>query len=93
KIMLENPDVPCFLLGHSTGGAVVLKGVAVRPYQNQTGRNHPDFTSCACKTSASDSWGRGTDILSDSTQVPIQGSQQARHPGVARPRRTASEVL
>uniref|UniRef100_R7WDR3 Serine aminopeptidase S33 domain-containing protein n=1 Tax=Aegilops tauschii TaxID=37682 RepID=R7WDR3_AEGTA len=25
KIMLENPDVPCFLLGHSTGGAVVLK--------------------------------------------------------------------
>lgn len=23
--MLENPDVPCFLLGHSTGGAVVLK--------------------------------------------------------------------
>jgi len=25
KIMLENPGVPCFLLGHSTGGAVVLK--------------------------------------------------------------------
>jgi alpha-beta hydrolase superfamily lysophospholipase len=25
KIMEENPGVPCFLLGHSTGGAVVLK--------------------------------------------------------------------
>lgn len=25
KIVLENPGVPCFLLGHSTGGAVVLK--------------------------------------------------------------------
>ena len=25
KIMMENPGVPCFLLGHSTGGAVVLK--------------------------------------------------------------------
>ncbi|KAL5221570.1 hypothetical protein ABZP36_026283 [Zizania latifolia] len=25
KIMLDNPGVPCFLLGHSTGGAVVLK--------------------------------------------------------------------
>jgi hypothetical protein len=25
KIMLEAPGVPCFLLGHSTGGAVVLK--------------------------------------------------------------------
>ncbi|GJN38014.1 hypothetical protein PR202_gb27020 [Eleusine coracana subsp. coracana] len=28
KIMEENPGVPCFLLGHSTGGAVVLKAVA-----------------------------------------------------------------
>ncbi|KAK8956305.1 hypothetical protein KSP40_PGU020697 [Platanthera guangdongensis] len=25
KIRLENPGVPCFLFGHSTGGAVVLK--------------------------------------------------------------------
>uniref|UniRef100_A0A0D9UXY4 Serine aminopeptidase S33 domain-containing protein n=1 Tax=Leersia perrieri TaxID=77586 RepID=A0A0D9UXY4_9ORYZ len=25
KIVLENPGIPCFLLGHSTGGAVVLK--------------------------------------------------------------------
>ncbi|XP_073055337.1 uncharacterized protein [Primulina eburnea] len=25
KIKLENPGVPCFLFGHSTGGAVVLK--------------------------------------------------------------------
>ncbi|CAM0880248.1 unnamed protein product [Alopecurus aequalis] len=25
KIMLETPGVPCFLLGHSTGGAVALK--------------------------------------------------------------------
>ncbi|XP_072997364.1 uncharacterized protein [Typha latifolia] len=25
KIQMENPGVPCFLLGHSTGGAVVLK--------------------------------------------------------------------
>ena len=25
KIVLENPGVLCFLLGHSTGGAVVLK--------------------------------------------------------------------
>lgn len=25
KIMLDSPGVPCFLLGHSTGGAVVLK--------------------------------------------------------------------
>ncbi|KAM0863666.1 hypothetical protein ACQ4PT_044426 [Festuca glaucescens] len=25
KIMLEAPGIPCFLLGHSTGGAVVLK--------------------------------------------------------------------
>ncbi|GLT25483.1 hypothetical protein SLA2020_006080 [Shorea laevis] len=25
KIRSENPDVPCFLFGHSTGGAVVLK--------------------------------------------------------------------
>jgi predicted alpha/beta hydrolase len=30
KIMMENPGVPCFLLGHSTGGAVVLK---VRSYE------------------------------------------------------------
>lgn len=25
KVMPENPGIPCFLLGHSTGGAVVLK--------------------------------------------------------------------
>lgn len=25
KVKLENPGVPCFLFGHSTGGAVVLK--------------------------------------------------------------------
>nr|CAB3471848.1 unnamed protein product [Digitaria exilis] len=25
KVRMENPGVPCFLLGHSTGGAVVLK--------------------------------------------------------------------
>lgn len=25
RILMENPGVPCFLLGHSTGGAVVLK--------------------------------------------------------------------
>jgi pimeloyl-ACP methyl ester carboxylesterase len=25
KIRSENPGVPCFLFGHSTGGAVVLK--------------------------------------------------------------------
>lgn len=31
KIKSENPGVPCFLLGHSTGGAVVLK---VMPYQD-----------------------------------------------------------
>ncbi|TQD82597.1 hypothetical protein C1H46_031870 [Malus baccata] len=29
KIRLENPGVPCFLFGHSTGGAVVLKAAAV----------------------------------------------------------------
>ncbi|CAN6721421.1 unnamed protein product [Malus baccata var. baccata] len=28
KIRLENPGVPCFLFGHSTGGAVVLKAAA-----------------------------------------------------------------
>ncbi|KAL6006102.1 hypothetical protein ACLOJK_040148 [Asimina triloba] len=28
KIKAENPHVPCFLFGHSTGGAVVLKAVA-----------------------------------------------------------------
>lgn len=27
KIRTENPGVPCFLFGHSTGGAVVLKVV------------------------------------------------------------------
>ena len=32
KIKFENPDVPCFLFGHSTGGAVVLK---VRPQNNK----------------------------------------------------------
>lgn len=25
KVKFENPDIPCFLFGHSTGGAVVLK--------------------------------------------------------------------
>lgn len=25
KIKSENPGIPCFLFGHSTGGAVVLK--------------------------------------------------------------------
>lgn len=25
KIRSENPGIPCFLFGHSTGGAVVLK--------------------------------------------------------------------
>lgn len=25
KIRFENPGVPCFLYGHSTGGSVVLK--------------------------------------------------------------------
>lgn len=28
KIKLENPTVPCFLFGHSTGGAVVLKAAS-----------------------------------------------------------------
>ncbi|KZV37204.1 monoglyceride lipase-like [Dorcoceras hygrometricum] len=28
KIKLENPGVPCFLFGHSTGGAVVLKAAS-----------------------------------------------------------------
>ncbi|CAA2971662.1 uncharacterized protein LOC111398664 [Olea europaea var. sylvestris] len=28
KIRLENPGVPCFLFGHSTGGAVVLKAAS-----------------------------------------------------------------
>ncbi|XP_057799756.1 LOW QUALITY PROTEIN: caffeoylshikimate esterase [Salvia miltiorrhiza] len=28
KIKSENPDVPCFLFGHSTGGAVVLKAAS-----------------------------------------------------------------
>ncbi|ESQ41126.1 hypothetical protein EUTSA_v10013735mg [Eutrema salsugineum] len=28
KIRSENPDVPCFLFGHSTGGAVVLKAAS-----------------------------------------------------------------
>jgi len=31
KIMMENPGVPCFLLGHSTGGAVVLKRNGAKP--------------------------------------------------------------
>lgn len=31
RIKSENPDVPCFLFGHSTGGAVVLKA-AYRPH-------------------------------------------------------------
>ncbi|XP_022754597.1 caffeoylshikimate esterase-like [Durio zibethinus] len=31
KIKLENPGVPCFLFGHSTGGAVVLKAASY-PY-------------------------------------------------------------
>ncbi|ONK66816.1 uncharacterized protein A4U43_C06F12280 [Asparagus officinalis] len=31
KIKLENPGVPCFLLGHSTGGSVVLKA-ALQPH-------------------------------------------------------------
>ena len=37
KIMLEAPGVPCFLLGHSTGGAVVLKVwlVKLNPYSLQ----------------------------------------------------------
>ncbi|KAG0447686.1 hypothetical protein HPP92_028210 [Vanilla planifolia] len=29
KIKLENPGVPCFLFGHSTGGALVLKAALV----------------------------------------------------------------
>lgn len=28
KIKLENPGIPCFLFGHSTGGAVVLKAAS-----------------------------------------------------------------
>ncbi|XP_058074203.1 uncharacterized protein LOC131222959 [Magnolia sinica] len=28
KIRLENPGIPCFLFGHSTGGAVVLKAAS-----------------------------------------------------------------
>ncbi|KAL0330377.1 UNVERIFIED_CONTAM: hypothetical protein Sradi_5024400 [Sesamum radiatum] len=28
KVRVDNPGVPCFLFGHSTGGAVVLKAVA-----------------------------------------------------------------
>ncbi|KAL7159299.1 hypothetical protein ABFS83_01G018300 [Erythranthe nasuta] len=28
KVKLENPGVPCFLFGHSTGGAVVLKAAS-----------------------------------------------------------------
>ncbi|KAJ6828651.1 putative monoglyceride lipase [Iris pallida] len=31
KIKLENPGIPCFLFGHSTGGAVVLKA-ALHPH-------------------------------------------------------------
>ncbi|KAJ7958832.1 monoglyceride lipase [Quillaja saponaria] len=31
KIKLENPGIPCFLFGHSTGGAVVLKAASL-PY-------------------------------------------------------------
>lgn len=27
KVLSENPKVPCFCFGHSTGGAIVLKGV------------------------------------------------------------------
>ncbi|KAH9301005.1 hypothetical protein KI387_012588, partial [Taxus chinensis] len=34
KVRLENPGVPCFLFGHSTGGAVVLKAAS-----------HPDVES------------------------------------------------
>ncbi|XP_043719850.1 monoacylglycerol lipase [Telopea speciosissima] len=28
KVKLENPEIPCFLFGHSTGGAVVLKAAS-----------------------------------------------------------------
>ncbi|GAB2275779.1 hypothetical protein Dimus_010530 [Dionaea muscipula] len=30
KVKLDNPGVPCFLFGHSTGGAVVLKAASYR---------------------------------------------------------------
>jgi alpha-beta hydrolase superfamily lysophospholipase len=40
KIKSENPGVPCFLFGHSTGGAVVLK---VRREQTHTALSYFDF--------------------------------------------------
>lgn len=42
KIKSDNPGVPCFLFGHSTGGAVVLKVISL--YKNWKNLYHLDYS-------------------------------------------------
>lgn len=42
KIKSDNPGVPCFLFGHSTGGAVVLKVMSL--YKNWKNLYHLDYS-------------------------------------------------
>lgn len=33
KVLAENPGLPCFCFGHSTGGGIILKVTSVVPYE------------------------------------------------------------
>lgn len=33
KVSSENPGLPCFCFGHSTGGGIILKVTSVAPYE------------------------------------------------------------
>lgn len=33
KVLAENPGLPCFFFGHSTGGGIILKVTSLAPYE------------------------------------------------------------
>uniref|UniRef100_A0A0E0BYN7 Serine aminopeptidase S33 domain-containing protein n=1 Tax=Oryza meridionalis TaxID=40149 RepID=A0A0E0BYN7_9ORYZ len=80
KIVLENPGVPCFLLGHSTGGAVVLKAVA------------PIFSLLAPKFQFKGANKRGIPVSRDPTALLAKYSDPLVYTGPIRVR-TGHEIL